>query len=366
MVTSSSPIKVFFNEEIHKKYEEQFDSRPFIFEKYFDTKNEPNVVFTPEFMAVVKKHKWESFIQQRWEIYPDLVREFYAHLVTKHSPFLMIPGMCVRFDDGFINSMFDLSCVKDEQEVFVNSMTTAKRNKILADLCETSTTWTVSPKECRSVKRLALKSQARGWNHFLKDRLMYASHNETILKKRMDLLHSIITGQKINVGHIIVDETFKCVEKGTNNLFFPLLITNVYMRHNVPKMDSDEALVVKGTMIIATTWRQLTRAETKEKSKWKVSTPKLRAAKSVLMTPMPTDFVVMLTKDVAIQETIVSFSPGIMPAFPTFLVDLFVGDFSHSASPKAHSSSLSDAIESILSAVDESSKTATPPESKEV
>ncbi|KAK8477646.1 hypothetical protein V6N11_034387 [Hibiscus sabdariffa] len=62
-----------FNEEIHKKYDEFFASRPFIFETSFDTKNEPSVGFTLEFMLVVTKHKWESFIQQRGEIYPNLV-----------------------------------------------------------------------------------------------------------------------------------------------------------------------------------------------------------------------------------------------------------------------------------------------------
>ncbi|KAK8494376.1 hypothetical protein V6N11_034760 [Hibiscus sabdariffa] len=66
-------------------------------------------------MLVVTKHKWESFIQQRGDIYPNLVREFYAHLVTKGS-FLMICGVCVRFDEGYINSMFGLSCVEDEHE----------------------------------------------------------------------------------------------------------------------------------------------------------------------------------------------------------------------------------------------------------
>ncbi|KAK8565151.1 hypothetical protein V6N12_058725 [Hibiscus sabdariffa] len=92
----------------------------------------------------------------------------------------MIRGECVRFDDGFINSLFDLSCVEDEHEVFGDSMTTTKRNKILANLCETSTTWTVSPKGSRSIKRLALKPQARGWSDFLKASLIPTSHNETI------------------------------------------------------------------------------------------------------------------------------------------------------------------------------------------
>ncbi|KAK8556418.1 hypothetical protein V6N12_002820 [Hibiscus sabdariffa] len=145
------------------KYEEQLASRPFIFEKSFDTKNEHNVDFTPEFIVVVKKHKWESFIQQRWKIYPNLVQEFYVHLVSKDSAFLMIRGESVIFDDGFINSMFNLPCAEYRHEVFVNSITTAKRSKILADLCETNTTLTISTKGSRSVKRLAFKPQAKGW-----------------------------------------------------------------------------------------------------------------------------------------------------------------------------------------------------------
>ncbi|KAK8597099.1 hypothetical protein V6N12_065575 [Hibiscus sabdariffa] len=159
----------------------------------------------------------------------------------------MIRGECVRCDDGFINTMFDLPYEDDEHEVFVNSMTTAKRNKVLVDLCETDTTWTVSPKRSQSFKRFALKPQARGGNHLLKASLTTTSQNDTVSEEGMALSHSIIIVRQINVGCIIVDETFKCIEKGNNKIFFPLLITNVSMWHNVPKLDSDEALVVKGT-----------------------------------------------------------------------------------------------------------------------
>ncbi|KAK8533067.1 hypothetical protein V6N12_076348 [Hibiscus sabdariffa] len=47
-------------------------------------------------MLVVAKHKSECFIQQRGEINRNLVREFYAHLVTKDSQFIMICGVFVR------------------------------------------------------------------------------------------------------------------------------------------------------------------------------------------------------------------------------------------------------------------------------
>ncbi|KAK8538845.1 hypothetical protein V6N12_034552 [Hibiscus sabdariffa] len=73
-------------------------------------------------------------------------------------------------------------------------MTTAKRNKMSVDLCEWGISWTVLPKGSRSVKRVPLNSQARGWNHFLKASLMPMKHNETVSEERMELLHSIIMG----------------------------------------------------------------------------------------------------------------------------------------------------------------------------
>ncbi|KAK8578794.1 hypothetical protein V6N12_069138 [Hibiscus sabdariffa] len=91
---------------------------------------------------------------------------------------------------------------------------------------------------------VALKSQARGWNHFFKASLMLKSHNDTVSEERMTLLRSTVTSRKIIVGKIIVNKTFKCIETSNTNLFFPLFITNLCLRHNVPKVDSDKALDV--------------------------------------------------------------------------------------------------------------------------
>ncbi|KAK9020328.1 hypothetical protein V6N11_054817 [Hibiscus sabdariffa] len=115
--------------------------------------------------------------------------------------------------------------LEDEHRKFINSMTTVKRNKILTDLCKSGITWTMSPKGSHSFKRVALKSQARGWNHFLKASLMPTTHNEIVSEERMELWH------------------------------------------DVPLLDSDEALVVKSTMITAATWQQLTGVESKDKGK---------------------------------------------------------------------------------------------------
>ncbi|KAK8569018.1 hypothetical protein V6N12_007551 [Hibiscus sabdariffa] len=94
-----------------------------------------------------------------------------------------------------IKIFFNEEIRKDEHEKFINSMTAAKRAKMLADLCKSGTTWTVSPKGSRSVKRVALIGQARRWNHFLKANLIPTTHNEIVSKECMESLHSIIVGR---------------------------------------------------------------------------------------------------------------------------------------------------------------------------
>ncbi|KAK8985823.1 hypothetical protein V6N11_047316 [Hibiscus sabdariffa] len=59
---------------------------------------------------------------------------------------------------------------------------------------------------------------------------MPKTHKRIVLEERMELLHSIIVGRQINIGRIIIEETFKYIEK-------------------------DEALPIKGTMIAPATWR---------------------------------------------------------------------------------------------------------------
>ncbi|KAK8584291.1 hypothetical protein V6N12_068536 [Hibiscus sabdariffa] len=200
MATTSTPIKVFFNEEIQRKYEDNFSSRPFIFEKSFNLKNEHNVRFTPEFSSVVAKHKWESFIQQKrgdlHQTCPSVLRA----LNVKRLSFSYDSRCLCSIDEGYINSMFDLVYVDDEHVQFINSMTTTKQNKILANLCQPGRTWTTSANGNCLVKRVALKSQARGWNQFLKSSLMPTTHNDIVSEERMELLHSIIMRRQINVG----------------------------------------------------------------------------------------------------------------------------------------------------------------------
>ncbi|KAK8560163.1 hypothetical protein V6N12_012966 [Hibiscus sabdariffa] len=129
---------------------------------------------------------------------------------------------------------------------------------------------------------------------------MSTSYNDTGSEERMALLHSIVTGRKISMGKIIVNETFKCIEMGTHT----------------------SKSCARGT----------------------------NASKSIDVT---TKYCV---KSRTIQKTLASIALGAMPTFPTFPASLFAGDCSQHASPKINSSTPSNATEPFTPNVDESAK----------
>ncbi|KAK8572967.1 hypothetical protein V6N12_029007 [Hibiscus sabdariffa] len=163
------------------------------------------------------------------------------------------------------------------------------------------------------------------------------------------------------------------------------------LRHKVPKLNSDKALAVKGTVISSATWRHLTGAETKEKEKVRMSEPTLKSgdaksmpaptpAKSLPEEPMPTNLRKYLLsinrnheavfkkiqrmehksiklyhyingRDNAIREVLSRIVPYDMPTFPLFPNSLFAGDCSLPPTPTS-----SDATKSFTLVVEESAK----------
>ncbi|KAK8556201.1 hypothetical protein V6N12_002612 [Hibiscus sabdariffa] len=80
MAASSTLIKIFFNEDICRKFEENFSSRPFIFEKSFNLKNEANVEDKHEkfvkYMTTTKRTKMLVDLcepSMTWIVLPEAV-----------------------------------------------------------------------------------------------------------------------------------------------------------------------------------------------------------------------------------------------------------------------------------------------------
>ncbi|KAH1107047.1 hypothetical protein J1N35_010815 [Gossypium stocksii] len=110
------------------------------------------------------------------------------------------------------------------------------------------TKWIVSRNECYTIDRVSLKPHCKVWYHFLKSCLNPSTHNFTISKERMLLLHSIMIGRKTNFGKIIFREVHHCTQKNAGTLNFTSLITARCQRINVPIQENEDKIPNKGAI----------------------------------------------------------------------------------------------------------------------
>ncbi|KAL4360430.1 hypothetical protein GQ457_04G021670 [Hibiscus cannabinus] len=90
-----------------------------------------------------------------------------------------------------------------------------------------------------AVERDRLKPDGKLWMHFIKQSLMPTSHTATASLSRLQLLHSILNGQSIDVGKIIMDEEYVCLTRKSSPLLFPHLITTLCKKKGVFESPED-------------------------------------------------------------------------------------------------------------------------------
>ncbi|WJX67260.1 hypothetical protein P8452_51741 [Trifolium repens] len=93
-----------------------------------------------------------------------------------------------------------------------------------------------------SVKRMSIKPLIRVWYQFLKHSILPTTHNETINKARLVLLHCITCMQHVNVGRIISQEIVNYPQKNEGMLYFPCPISGLCKKQLVPHDGKDEML----------------------------------------------------------------------------------------------------------------------------
>ncbi|KAL4289931.1 hypothetical protein GQ457_14G013830 [Hibiscus cannabinus] len=106
-------------------------------------------------------------------------------------------------------------------------------------LCEEGTAWNTMGRNPHSVSRLSLRPEAKLWNTFVKRNLMPTSHNQTVDRTRMLLIHTIMTGFRVNVGEILAKELAAACANDKGILAFPCLISPLCRRAAVPISHGD-------------------------------------------------------------------------------------------------------------------------------
>ncbi|KAK8632869.1 hypothetical protein V6N13_073248 [Hibiscus sabdariffa] len=107
-------------------------------------------------------------------------------------------------------------------------------------LCLEGTAWNTTGRNPYSVSRTQLLPEAKLWNTFVKRNLLPTSHNQTVDRTRLVLIHTIITGYRINVGEILAKELAAAYSNDKGILAFPCLISALCRRAAVPTSPSDK------------------------------------------------------------------------------------------------------------------------------
>ncbi|KAL4375884.1 hypothetical protein GQ457_02G030110 [Hibiscus cannabinus] len=107
-------------------------------------------------------------------------------------------------------------------------------------LYEEGTSWNTMGKNPYSVSRLSLRLEAKLWNTFVKRNLMPTSYNQTVDWTRLLLIHTIMTGFRVNVGEILAKELAAACANDKGILAFPSLISALCRRVAVPTSHGDK------------------------------------------------------------------------------------------------------------------------------
>ncbi|KAK8715706.1 hypothetical protein V6N13_043034 [Hibiscus sabdariffa] len=129
-----------------------------------------------------------------------------------------------------INKFYGLQNTSDNHSKFVSGLKGKNPDFLLKDLYFPRAEWDSMN---ITVEKDRLKPEGKLWMHFIKQSLMPTTYTATASLGRLQLLHSILNGHSIDVGKIIVDESYACLTRKSSPLLFPHLITALCRKKEV-------------------------------------------------------------------------------------------------------------------------------------
>ncbi|KAK8669704.1 hypothetical protein V6N13_107128 [Hibiscus sabdariffa] len=165
--------------------------------------------------------------------------EFYANNSAGEDN-VMVRGRRVATNAATINSILGLPNDDLSFYAMLGALEDEDYETIKDYLCLEGTAWNTTGRNLHSVSRTQLLPKAKLWNTFVKRNLLPTSHNQTIDRTRLVLIHTIITGYRINVGEILAKELAAACSNDKGILAFPCLISALCRQAAVPTSSSDK------------------------------------------------------------------------------------------------------------------------------
>ncbi|KAK8662866.1 hypothetical protein V6N13_024752 [Hibiscus sabdariffa] len=186
---------------------------------------------------------WFRLARQPAQANLNWVLEFYTNNAAGEDN-ISVRGRRVAANAATINSILGLPNDDPSFYAMHNAFEEEDFKQIKEFLCEEGTAWNTTGRNPHSISRPSLRPEAKLWNTFVKRNIMPTSHNQTVDKTRLLLIHTIITGYRVNVGEILAKELAAACTNDKGILAFPCLISALCRKAVVPTSPSDKYQVI--------------------------------------------------------------------------------------------------------------------------
>ncbi|KAK8516825.1 hypothetical protein V6N12_049537 [Hibiscus sabdariffa] len=182
---------------------------------------------------------WFRLARQPARANYNWVIEFYASN-SAGEDYATVRGKRVRANAATINAILGLPDNEPSFYAMLGGFEEEDFELIKDYLCEEGTAWNTTDRNPHSVSRTSLRPEAKLWNTFVKRNLMPTSHNQTVDRTRLLLIHTIMTGYRINMGEILAKELAAACANDKGILAFPCLISALCRRAAFPTSHGDK------------------------------------------------------------------------------------------------------------------------------
>ncbi|KAK8690742.1 hypothetical protein V6N13_074269 [Hibiscus sabdariffa] len=182
---------------------------------------------------------WFRLARQPARANLNWVLEFYTNNPAGEDN-ATVRGRRVAANAAIINSILGLPDDDPGFYTMLDALEEEYFEQIKYFLCEEGTTWNTTGRNPHSVSRPSLRPEAKLWNTFVKRNLMPTSHNQTVDRTRLLLIHPIMMGYSVNVGEILAKELAAACANDKGILALPRLISALCRRAVVPTSPGDK------------------------------------------------------------------------------------------------------------------------------
>ncbi|KAL4384438.1 hypothetical protein GQ457_15G016370 [Hibiscus cannabinus] len=151
---------------------------------------------------------WFSLARQPARAKLNWVIEFYTSNSAGEDN-VIVRGRRVAANAAIINSILGLPDNDPSFYAMLGALEKEDFEQIKDFFCEEGTTWNTMGINPHSVNRPSLRPEAKLCNTFVKRNLMPTSHNQTVDRTRLLLIHTIMTAYRVNVGEILTKRSWQ-------------------------------------------------------------------------------------------------------------------------------------------------------------